>query len=211
MAGVASSSRDGAGRRQARPPSDHGCTSAWKLWEEIVPLGHQGSYQRVGAYLRQKRTPPRPVTAQPPSPRTVAGWILRRPTALSEAEQLQLKTVLAHCPELDALTRHVRDPARPLLRRHADGTAGRRLPEWLDAVRQDDLPGLHTLAAGIDRDRDAVVAGLTLPGTPASSKATSTGSGCSSARCSAAPGSISCGSVSCSVEDTMHDTLVATL
>ncbi|MEU9060165.1 transposase [Streptomyces sp. NPDC048430] len=33
----------------------------------------------------------------------------------------------------------------------------------LDAVRQDDLPSLHTLAKGIDRDRDAVIAGLTLP------------------------------------------------
>lgn len=40
---------------------------------------------------------------------------------------------------------------------------GERLPQWFDAVRQDDLPGLHTLAAGIDRDRDAVIAGLTLP------------------------------------------------
>ncbi|MEV5689478.1 hypothetical protein OG251_00620 [Streptomyces sp. NBC_01237] len=37
-------------------------------------------------------------------------------------------------------------------------------PEWLDAVRQDDLPPIHTLAAGIDLDRDAVAAGLTLPG-----------------------------------------------
>ncbi|WP_406725055.1 transposase [Streptomyces sp. GD-15H] len=40
---------------------------------------------------------------------------------------------------------------------------GERLPEWLDAVRQDDLPSLRTLASGIDRDRDAVIAGLTLP------------------------------------------------
>jgi transposase len=41
---------------------------------------------------------------------------------------------------------------------------GERLPDWLDAVRQDDLPSLHTLAlaAGIDPDRDAVIAGLTL-------------------------------------------------
>lgn len=27
---------------------------------------------------------------------------------------------------------------------------GERLPDWLDAVRQDNLPSLHTLAAGID-------------------------------------------------------------
>ncbi len=40
---------------------------------------------------------------------------------------------------------------------------GERLPDWLDAVRRDDLPGLYTLAAGIDRSRNAVIAGLTLP------------------------------------------------
>ncbi|WP_329492658.1 transposase [Kitasatospora herbaricolor] len=135
-----------------------GCTNAWKLWEEIAPLGYKGSYQRVRAYIRLKRTSPQPVTAPPPSPRTVAGWILRRPTALFEAEQVQLKTVLAHCPELDALTRHVRSFAVMLTERQ-----GELLPDWLDAVRQDDLPSLHTLAAGIDRDRDAVIAGLTLP------------------------------------------------
>ena len=32
-----------------------------------------------------------------------------------------------------------------------------------DAVRRDDLPNLHPLAAGIDRGRNAVIAGLTLP------------------------------------------------
>jgi transposase len=40
---------------------------------------------------------------------------------------------------------------------------GESLPAWLDAVRQDELPSLHALAAGIDRDIDAVTAGLTLP------------------------------------------------
>ncbi|MFJ6793936.1 ISL3 family transposase [Streptomyces sp. NPDC091268] len=112
---------------------NEGCTNAWKLWEEIVPLGYQGSYQRVRAYLRLKRTSPRPVAARPPSPR-------------------------ADRPEIDALTRHVRSFATMLTERQ-----GERLPDWLEAVRQDDLPSLHTLAAGIDRDRDAVIAGLTLP------------------------------------------------
>ncbi|WP_309055319.1 ISL3 family transposase [Streptomyces sp.] len=135
-----------------------GCTNAWKLWEEIVPLGYKGSYQRVRAYLHDKRTSPWPVTARPPSPRAVAGWILRRPDTLTETEQLQLKVVRTHCSELDALTGHVRSFATMLTERQ-----GERLPDWLDAVRQDDLPSLHTLAAGIDRDRDAVIAGLTLP------------------------------------------------
>ncbi|MFF2412308.1 transposase [Streptomyces sp. NPDC058092] len=137
---------------------NEGRTNAWKLWEEIVPLGYQGSYQRVRAYLRQKRTSPRPVTARPPSPRAVAGWVLRRPETLSETEHLHLKNVRANCPEIDALTGHVRSFATMLTERQ-----GERLPDWLAAVRQDDLPSLHTLAAGIDRDREAVIAGLTLP------------------------------------------------
>ncbi|MFE2993031.1 hypothetical protein [Streptomyces sp. NPDC059262] len=52
-------------------PWNEGCTNAWKLWEEIVPLGYKGSYGRVSAYIRKKRTSPRPVTAQPPAPRLV--------------------------------------------------------------------------------------------------------------------------------------------
>ncbi|WP_449343327.1 ISL3 family transposase [Streptomyces rhizosphaerihabitans] len=88
----------------------------------------------------------------------MARWILSRPETLTEIEQFRLKAVLANCPELDALTGHVRSFARMLTERR-----GERLPEWLDAVRQDDLPSLHTLAAGIDRDRDAVITGLTMP------------------------------------------------
>ncbi|MFF4369272.1 transposase [Streptomyces sp. NPDC001594] len=122
-----------------------GCTNAWTLWKEILPLGYKGSYQRVRAYLHDKRTSPRPVTAGPPSPRALAGWILRHPDTLTESEQLQLKSVRTRCPELDALTGHVRSFATML------------------TERQDDLPSLPTLAAGIHRDLDAVIAGLTLP------------------------------------------------
>ncbi|MET9473366.1 transposase [Streptomyces sp. NPDC002922] len=123
-----------------------------------MPLDYQGSYQRVRAYLHDKRTSPRPVTVRPPSPRAVAGWILRDPDTLTETEQRQLKVVRTHCSELDALTGHVRSFATMLTERQ-----GERLPDWLDAVRQDDLPSLHTLAARIDRHHDAVIAGLTLP------------------------------------------------
>ncbi|MFD4116902.1 transposase [Streptomyces niveus] len=103
-------------------------------------------------------TSPRPVTAQPPTPRAVTRWILSRPETLTDTEHIRLKEVLANCPELQALTGHVRSFAEMLTERQ-----GHRLPQWLDAIRSNDLPSLHTLAAGIDRDRDAVIAGLTLP------------------------------------------------
>ncbi|MET7370877.1 transposase [Streptomyces sp. NPDC005566] len=69
-----------------------------------------------------------------------------------------MKSVQANCPEIDALTRHVRSFATMLTERQ-----GEHLPDWLDVVRQDNLPSLHSLAAGIERDLAAVTAGLTLP------------------------------------------------
>jgi DNA helicase-2/ATP-dependent DNA helicase PcrA len=74
---------------------DEGCTNAWKLWEEIIPLDYTGSYGIVSAYIRKKRTSPRPVTARPPAPREVTRWILSRPESLTEIDQLRLKAVLA--------------------------------------------------------------------------------------------------------------------
>jgi hypothetical protein len=40
---------------------------------------------------------------------------------------------------------------------------GQSLPVWLDAVLQDDVPSLHTIAVGIDRDINDVIVGIALP------------------------------------------------
>ncbi len=42
-------------------------------------------------------------------------------------------------------------------------TGDQELENWLAAVEADDQPQLHSFAAGIRRDQDAVTAGLTLP------------------------------------------------
>jgi transposase len=61
---------------------NEGCTNAWKLWEEIVSLGYQGSYQRVRAYLHDKRTSPQPVSAgrRRPGPSRGGSSAVRRPS-----------------------------------------------------------------------------------------------------------------------------------
>ncbi|GHB78707.1 hypothetical protein GCM10010377_80980 [Streptomyces viridiviolaceus] len=69
-----------------------------------------------------------------------------------------MRTGFAHCPELDALTRHVRAFGRMLTELQGD-----RLPQWIEAVRADDLPSLHAFANGLERDLAAVTAGLVLP------------------------------------------------
>ncbi|MFF2166603.1 transposase [Streptomyces sp. NPDC058175] len=83
---------------------------------------------------------------------------MTHPDTLPESECVKLKTVLAHCPELDALTGHVRAFGKMLTQLQGD-----QLPQWIKAVRADDLPSLHTFVNGLERDLAAVTAGLTLP------------------------------------------------
>jgi len=40
---------------------------------------------------------------------------------------------------------------------------GDRLPGWMDGVRADNLPALHSFVTGLRHDLAAVTAGLTLP------------------------------------------------
>ncbi|MFE0437234.1 hypothetical protein ACFW2K_20010 [Streptomyces nigra] len=40
---------------------------------------------------------------------------------------------------------------------------GDQLPQWIEAVRTDDLPSLHTFVNGLERDLAVVTAGVTLP------------------------------------------------
>ncbi|MFD5734582.1 hypothetical protein ACFWIY_17350 [Streptomyces sioyaensis] len=167
---------------------NQGCTNAWKVWEEIVPLGYTGSYQRVRAYFRTKRRSADPLPASPPSPRTVAGWILRHPDSLTEVEQLRLKAVLAHCAELDALT----DMSGPSPRfsssvRVTGSLSGSTRSAETTCPASTPSPQASTETATPSSPASPC------PGTPASSRDASTESRCSSARCSNAPASNSFG------------------
>ena len=70
----------------------------------------------------------------------------------------ELRAIRARCPELDAAVRHVAGFARMIkdLSGDRDTLAG-----WMGAV-DADLPTLRSFTAGLRRDLDAVVAGLTL-------------------------------------------------
>ncbi|MFK4071941.1 ISL3 family transposase [Streptomyces sp. NPDC029674] len=137
-----------------------GCTNAWKLWEEIKEQGYPRGYGSVRDYVsRALRGKPQPVGPRPPSARAVTRWILTHPDALPESDQIQLKAVLANCPELAALAEYVRSFAHMLTHLQGD-----RLPEWIEAAAAtSELPSLHHFAQHLLRDLDAVTAGLTLP------------------------------------------------
>lgn len=136
-----------------------GCRNAMQLFREIHAQGYRGSSSTVGLYVRLLKTgtvpppPPRPV----PRPRKVTRWILTDPGHLHPDTTQELKQIRAACPELAAATEHVR--AFATMMRHLRGD---RLPAWIEAVRDDDLPHLRQFADGLTHDLDAVTAGLTL-------------------------------------------------
>lgn len=137
-----------------------GCINAWKLWEEIKEQGYPRGYASVRDYVsRTLRGKPQPVGPRPPSARAVTRWILTHPDALPEGDRLQLKGALANCPELTALAEHVRSFAHLLAHLQGD-----RLPEWIqEASASIDLPSLSRFAHHLERDLDAVIAGLSQP------------------------------------------------
>jgi transposase len=137
-----------------------GVTSATVLFAEIRARGYRGTAATLRTYLRPLRTATHPVPAppRPPKVRTITAWLMRHPDRLDPDDRAALAEIRAACPHLDGLARHVQRFAEILTGRH-----GHHLDAWLATVDADDQPDLHSFAAGVRRDYDAVRNGLTLP------------------------------------------------
>jgi transposase len=83
---------------------------------------------------------------------------MTRSASLSPADQAQLDAILRACPELAAVTAHVRGFAAMMTGRH-----GRDLENWMTAATASGDPSLRSFVTGLRSDQDAVTAALTLP------------------------------------------------
>jgi transposase len=140
---------------------NEGITDAAALHAELAAQGWHGSAQAVRRYVRPFRQqaaapPPAPVV---PKARQITRWLLSRPEHLQPDERDQLAAIQDRCPHLDALAGHVRGFAQMMTGRRGE----QQLKDWLTAVEADDQPHLHSFAAGIRTDQQAVTNGLTLP------------------------------------------------
>ncbi|MFF4864480.1 ISL3 family transposase [Streptomyces sp. NPDC001231] len=139
---------------------NEGCHNSAQLHQEIADLGFAGSIQTVRRYLRPfKATTAAPPARRPaPRPRRIVRWIMTDPGNLTADDATDLKEIRTRCPELDAVTHHVRDFATMMRDLRGD-----QLPAWMERALADDLPALHSLINGLSRDIDAVTAGLSTP------------------------------------------------
>ncbi|MFG2794788.1 ISL3 family transposase [Streptomyces sp. NPDC048419] len=127
------------------------------LLEEIRELGYTGSANLLVRYLNQGRTEgDRPVT----TPRHASRLLLTDPENLRPKETTLLEKIVAACPEMTALADLIRNFATLL--KPAEGNDV-KLTGWITAARAIGMPHLRSFTNGLEIDRSAVNAGLTLP------------------------------------------------
>lgn len=83
---------------------------------------------------------------------------LRRPEQLTPEEQADLLTLRQSHPEVNQTSDLVQQFAQMLRTR-----TGEQLDTWLAKGAESQLPELQSFLLGIERDKSAVAAGLTLP------------------------------------------------
>jgi transposase len=148
-----------------------GCHNATKLWHEIKGQGYGGGCTGVRDFLAPFRhhhgrhtalrgTMSQPMTLDeaPPTIRTLVGSVLRRPDQITQREQNlvhRLRTVHPLVEEAVALTQAFATMVRQ--------QQPEQLEPWLWRVANSEVAALRRFAAGIQRDKAAVLAALQEP------------------------------------------------
>lgn len=139
-------------RREQQP----GVTTQ-QLLREIREQGYEGSSNLLVRYLNQGRA-----DNQRPhlSPRRASSLLLTRPDTLKPGDVDTLDKVVTACTEVTALAGLVHSFARLLEPAEGNDEA---LDDWITAARAVNLTHLHAFTRGLDIDRAAVDAALTMP------------------------------------------------
>lgn len=133
------------------------------LYREIKAQGYTGSDRSVYRYLAtlkqtEIQAPVNIERVKKYTPNTAVWLFVRDPQTLDEIEQEDLTTFCQASPTLKRTYDLVADFMQMVRKRE-----GYRLNTWLEQVEASDLPELQSFAAGVEKDKDAVRAGLTGP------------------------------------------------
>jgi transposase len=148
-----------------------------QLYRELTSRGYKGSSKAMYNYLATLRTPqarsskslpskPRGRESIPSLPAQLenfsaqrATWLFMcQPEKLDEMQQKELALIRQASPSA-ATTYYLAQAFMKMIREHT----GHQLDTWLSSVEASHLPELESFARGIQQDKAAVFAGLTLP------------------------------------------------
>jgi transposase len=145
-----------------------GVRKALPLWRELVERGYSGKYQTVARYMAALKRlahgdqhQPQPVPNAGLSVRHAVAIALRRPDRRTPAEERTLESVAALHPELQHVLSALRGFAALLRQRPMQPAA--ELEAWKAKALASRIPELTAFITKLEQDRDAVVAGLSLP------------------------------------------------
>ncbi len=147
-----------------------------QLYRELTAQGYKGSPKAMYRYLARLRTPQSPssgltpskpyrrksVLAEPSplenfSAQRVTWLFLCQPDELDETQQHELALIRQVSPSAEAAYR-LAQAFMHMIREHT----GQQLDTWLRSAQASHLPELKSFARGIQQDKAAVFAGLTL-------------------------------------------------
>jgi len=133
------------------------------LWREIKAQGYTGTERSVYRHLEtlkqaKVRASVNPARIQKYSVNTAIWLFVRDPETLDEVEREDLVAFCQASPMLKRAYDLVQDFLSIVHKRE-----GVRLDAWLEKITESGLAELQSFASGIEKDKDAVQAGLTWP------------------------------------------------
>jgi transposase len=144
---------------------ESGCHNMAALFRELVARGYKGSYESVRDHLVRQRTFGKKnaskgakLSPAPLSSRQATFLFLSRPEKLETEEQETVRQLSLCHPETNLAYDLIQQFAQMLRTRR-----GEQLDAWLEKVRERGIREFQSFVLGIERDKAAVVAGLTLP------------------------------------------------
>jgi transposase len=154
-----------------------GCHNGLQLLRELREKGYKGSHKGIYRYLSTLEPSPLPLSKQSPagartqtaSParphplRTIsvqkATWLFfRKPEDLEEEEQKTLQLIRQLSPRAETAYQLVEAFLQMARERR-----GEQLEAWLAFVKASHLEVFESFTTSVQKDKDAVLAGLTLP------------------------------------------------
>ncbi len=144
---------------------ESGCHNMAGLFRELQDLGYKGSYASVRDHIVRQLPEGKKGAAKGDMPprapvlsRQAAFLFLRRPKNLDTLEQETVLMLRQYHPEVELAYDLVQQFAQMLRTR-----TGEHLDTWLTEVSESQITELQDFALGIEHDKAAVKAGLTLP------------------------------------------------